>query len=231
MGNLRPHQSALLLAMGVTLVAWMIPLAGQVLLPLQYLNTHLHEFCHAIVAICTGGQVEGISVFRDGSGVTPVAGGWLLFVASAGYVGAAVGGAMVILFSRHEPGARLTLRILALLLLASMVLWVRHDAWGVISGIFWIVALAGLSVLNGKALLFAAQFIGVQQCLSSFQSLFTLLKISAVGEGQSDATLMANATHIPALIWTLLWCGLSLALVTAGLRRAWRAPIHPAESQ
>ncbi len=229
MSELRPHQSALLLAGAVTPVAWAVPVLGLALLPLQYLNTHLHELCHAIVGIGSGGDVHEILVFGDGGGVTPIYGGATVLEASAGYVGAAIGGALMILFSRHEVGARLTLRVLAGVLGLSLLLWVRGDAIGIITGIFWVAALAGLSLLKGRWLLFAAQFVGLQQCLSSVRSLYVLVQISAIGEGHSDAGLMQNATGVPAIVWSLVWCAISLGLLTVALRRAWQAPNHPAE--
>ncbi len=225
--NLLPHQKAILLAGFITLVAWTIPFLGQVLLPIQYLNTHLHELSHALVGIISGADIEQIKVFSNGSGVTPMRGGAIVLVGSAGYLGAAFGGAAIILGSAHEPGARLTLRIVAGCLVGSMLFWVRGDWVGVASGLFWIAALIGLSFLRGPWLLFAAQFIGIQQCLSSFRSLYVLLEISAMGEGRSDAALLASETHIPAMVWSVAWVLVSVLLATVALRRVWRVPTRP----
>lgn len=218
--NLRPHQSSLLLAAIASLVLWVVPFFGFILLPLQYLNTHLHEFSHAFVAMVTGGPVEYIHVFSNGSGVT-LAGGSPVLVSSAGYLGATIIGACIIRFSSEAKGATLMLRLTGVFLAFSMIFWVRGDLVGVVSGIFWTAALFAIPHLaKEKALVFIAQLIGMQQCLASVQALYILLNISAYG-GDSDAQNMAGYTNVPAMFWALLWGGLGIAAVVVTLRSAW----------
>ncbi len=218
----RPHQTALLLAILVSVLGLFVPLVGTVLLPMRYLDTHLHELGHAIAAMGTGGGVESIRVFADGSGVTPVAGGFLPLVASAGYLGAAAWGAAILLAMRTERGARFALGATGVALAMSLVLFVRGDLVGVISGIAWAVALVAASrTLRGHALLFAAGLVGLQQGLNALRSLLELLEITASTETHSDARLMQSATFVPAIVWAIVWgvCGLAVAGFT--VRRAW----------
>lgn len=220
--RLKPHQSAILLATVFAVVIYAIPPLNWVVLPLTYLNTHIHELCHALVAQATGGTPEYIAVFANGSGVTPVLGSILPLTAMAGYVGASLVGVGLIFAARTEDGARTVLRALAIVMAIGMLIWVRGDLVGIITGIAWTLALFGLSgYLKGANLLFAAQFIGVMQCANSVQSLFTLLQISAVTEVHSDAKLMETVTGVPALFWAGTWCVLSGYLLITGLRRAW----------
>ncbi len=221
-GRLKPHQASILIAAGVSLLLWAIPVFGFVLLPLQYLNTHLHEFSHAFVGIVTGAEVGPIRVFANGSGVTLVAGGSPVLVSSAGYIGATIIGALVILFGRTERGAEITLRSVAVVLVLSFAFWVRGDLIGVVSGIFWIGALLWLpSVLKGKNLVLLAQFIGMQQCLASIQALYILLKISVYPDVASDAGNMAKITGVPAMVWAVLWGMIGLGTLYVTLRAAW----------
>lgn len=220
---LKPHQSAILAAAAASLAIWAIPPIHPLLLPVTYLDTHLHELSHALAGLATGGQPEKIVVEADGNGFTPTLGGNVLILASAGYTGASLIGAATIYFSRSEKGARNMLRFLAAILALSMLLWVRGDVVGVVSGIGWIAGLAALSIwLKGKSLVFAAQFLGLQQCLNAIQAVYILLGLSAFTEAHSDASILQDATHIPALFWAILWCAISVALITATLRRAWR---------
>jgi hypothetical protein len=222
--SLRPHQSVLIGASIAAVLAWIIPAVHFVVLPLQYLNTYLHELAHAVMAVLSGGDVHHILVFADGSGVTPVKGGSILLVASAGYVGASVMGALIVYFSRTEPLARRTLRVLAVVLALTLLVWVRGDLVGVVSGLVWILGLVLASAfLRGLPLLFFAQFIGIQQCLTSFQSIFTLLQVSAYTRHHSDAMLLQQFTGIPALFWALSWTLLSVVLVYVTLKASWRA--------
>ncbi|HWA81977.1 MAG TPA: M50 family metallopeptidase [Fimbriimonadaceae bacterium] len=226
--SLRPHQSTLILAAVVSIVLWLVPYFGWLLLPLVYLNTHIHEMCHALLAVGTGGQVEYIRVFSSGGGVTPVTGGNLTLISTAGYIGATIIGGLMIWFSRSEKGAATLLRVLAVLLVISLLLWVRGDLVGLLSSVFWIVALLAIpSLVKGSRLVFAAQFLGIQQCVNSIQGLYVLLKISAYGGPDSDATNMANYTGIPALFWALLWGAIGLGVLWVTLRSAWRSRPNP----
>jgi hypothetical protein len=179
----------------------------------------------------SGGDVEYIKVLSGGNGVTPIGGGSMWLIGPAGYLGAALIGSAVIWFSRTEKSARNTLRLLAFCLGLSMVLWVRGDFVGILSGIGWIGAMVAASTyLRGNALLFAAQFVGLQQCLNSIQAVYTLLNISAFTEMHSDAKVMQNNTGIPAVAWALGWCAIALILVVISLRRAWTLPATPPAS-
>jgi hypothetical protein len=219
------HQSALLLAGAISLILWVAPVLGFLLLPLQYLNTHLHELCHAISAVATGGEVAEIKVFAAGNGVTLCSGSpWI--VPAAGYLGAVVIGALVILFGRSERGARACLRVIAAGLAFSLVCWVRGDLVGVVSCVGWIVVLFLLSTaLKERDVIFAAQFVGVQQCLMAVQSLYVLFRISAFQGQQSDAENMARYTGIPALFWAVLWGGIGLTALWLTLRLVWARPL------
>ena len=221
-GTLKSHQSALLAAAGASILLWAIPGAQWAMLPLTYLNTHVHELCHALATQATGGHVEMIKVFANGSGVTPVLGGSIFVLAASGYLGATLVGTWLILASRSEAGARNALYALAGALVFSMVVWVRGDAVGVASGIFWIAAILGVArYARGATLLFLAQFVGVQQGLNSIGSVYDLLKISLATDAHSDARIMQVTTGVPASVWAVAWCMISLSLLTLGLRKAW----------
>lgn len=221
---LKPHQTAILAAAVTAAVAYLVPFVHVLLLPLQYLNTHLHELCHAITAELTGGQALRIVVHGDGSGDTLIMGGASVLTNSAGYVGSAIIGATIVMISRTPKAAALTLQCLAAVLALGMIVWVRGDLVGIVSEIGWIAALVAISTqLKGNGLIYAAQFIGVQQCLASFQALFVVLQISAFTSYHSDAQNLQNATGIPAIVWAGAWCLLSVALVGASLRVAWRS--------
>lgn len=222
MPSARPaHQTTLVYAGIATLAVWAIPALQWLLLPVQYLNTHLHELCHALAALATQGDPQHIGVFADGSGVTPVSGGWLPLIASAGYVGTTAIGAAMLAATRKEQDARITSRVLAAGLGLSMLAWVRGDLVGIVMGVFWVVLLfvAGWKA-KGKWLVPVIQFLAIQLALSSVQSVYVLFRISVYGQHHSDATIMQQATGIPAAFWAFGWVIASLALVFLAARRA-----------
>lgn len=220
MARLRPSQTSLLAALAVVLLVQATPGGQYVLLPLLFLNTHMHELGHAIAAFATGGQASYILVRADGSGATPVVGGWLPAVASAGYVGTSLAGALLLAVSRTAEGARRGLLWLAALMLLAQVALVRGDLVGVATGWAWTVALFLLARrLKDEGLVFAGQFAGATLCLASWQAFLALFAVSP--GGHSDAALMQAATGVPAPVWAGAWLVLSTVLVLLGLRKAW----------
>jgi hypothetical protein len=163
-------------------------------------------------------------VFQDGSGVTTGFGGNPLLVSSAGYVGATAFGALVIALAHNERGARTALLTMAWVLGGAMVLWVRGDLVGLLSGIIGVavLALAGTK-LKGDARLFAAQFFGLFMGLASLQAVFATLRIGQVALEMNDAEILQGLTGIPAIISAVIWSAISLCLVIWALRRSWSA--------
>lgn len=222
--SLRPHQSAFAIACFISVVLWFLPFLRWVTVPIQYFNTHIHEAWHALATVATGGAVHRIEVHANGNGETLTSGGLNFVIASAGYLGAAIVGALVIAFARTPKSARVGLISLSVVMAYSLLVWVRGDPFGWISAIGWIVALLAMAMyLKDENRLFAAQFLGVQQCLNSIQSLFFLVHISGFGVKESDAGNMALMTHIPAIVWAVFWCIASLLLMLLALRFSWRS--------
>lgn len=214
-------QKILILAAFAGVALWVVPGLQVLMLPFIYLGTHIHELCHALMALATGGQPESIRVFADGSGVTPVQGGSILLVAGAGYPGAAVVGSLLVLSGRSERGARGAVAALAATLGLSLLLLVRGDWAGIFGAVFWIPALALLAWrLKGDQIRFLAQFLGIEIGLNAFQSLATLLKITVSSSIPTDASILAEHYWIPAPIWaglffvfSVVFTGLSLAVL------------------
>ncbi|MBS1703620.1 MAG: M50 family metallopeptidase [Armatimonadetes bacterium] len=206
----RPVTRAFLIAIALSIVLPYLPIVRLLLLPFDYLNTHLHEMFHALTAILTGGQVSHIQVFTDGSGVTFTRGGLTPAIQMAGYLGSSLFGAAMIQSATNEKAARIWLQVLGGMVLVSNVIWVRGDLVGWTIGLAWpVVILVLASRLKGDSLVFAAQFFAVQQCLNALKSVRDLVLLART-DVPTDAQLMAQSTHIPAIVWALLWAGVSL---------------------
>lgn len=219
----RNDQRLLLGAGGLAVLALVMPVLSLVMLPVLYLNTHIHELCHALAAVATGGRVLEIAVLANGNGVTPIMGGNLVLVASSGYIGATLVGALMILYGRTERGARTVLWTLAAALGLSLALWVRSDWVGVMSGIGWALLCAFAAArFQGTGLRFTAQFLGMVQCLASIRAFNDLFAISLRAEMHSDAKIMEHATRLPSVIWASLWFVISVVAMGFALRAAWR---------
>jgi hypothetical protein len=176
------------------------------------------------MALSPGGLVSHIEVHANGNGETYTFGGNNLLISSMGYIGASLVGAAMIAFAHTPKAARGALISLSAILAIIVLLWVRRDPFGIVSGAVWIVGLWVMAKhLDDNKQLFAAQFLGVQQCLNSIQS----LRISGFGVEQSDAGNMQQITGVPAIVWAVLWCGVSLTAMAYALKFSWRPPGLP----
>ena len=225
---LKKSQSLLLIAAVVSLALWMIPALRPLLIPLIYFNTPLHELFHALAGIATGGSVGYIHVYADGSGVAQIQGGNLVLVASAGYLGTAVAGGLMIAQSRAADRAKKSLWITAAAMAGSLILFVRGDLVGVISGLLWSVALIFvIPRLKADHLIFAGKFLGLQLCVTSLHAFFALMAITTSSSATTDAMILQQATGIPALLWASLWAILAVFSVFGSLKLAWNGASGP----
>ncbi len=223
--ELKRHQKVLVWACVAALAVWLVAPLRAALLPLIYYNTYVHELCHALAGLLTGGVVEFVRIHADGSGVTQTVGGNPVMLSSSGYVGSAVVGGMLVYLSRTEKGARRMLWVAAGFIGGGLLLFVRGDTVGVLAGVAWLLALGASALLMpGNAAVFTAQFLGVQQCLTSLYAFLALVKISAGDLGHSDAANMEAVTGIPAVLWSLAWMLLGIVAVGIGLRASWQNP-------
>lgn len=228
MRKLQPHQRTMLFALLACIVIGFLPIVRVLIIPIDYLDTHFHELGHALAAVGSGGSVEHIVVRWDGSGETPVSSDQRVLVGSAGYLFAMIVGGLTILFAKNARGAQLTLRTLAIVLAISTVVWVRPqgvemiNTAGIPTGIFWVVALWILGSLKADKVVFAAQFLGIQQCLQALRSVAYLVSVGS--SVPSDATIVSNATGLPPIFWSVAWAGASLVVGALCLKLAWSAP-------
>jgi hypothetical protein len=92
----------------------------------------------------------------------------------------------------------------------------------IIAGGVLAAALVGLGLYSSvRTANFAVAFLAVQCLLNAALDLITVFFINAplVGNDmQTDATNMAVATGIPGLFWVVIWMGLSLFMISIGLR-------------
>lgn len=222
------HQKILLASIGLSSAMWIVPFLWFLWLPLIYLNTHIHELAHALTALATGGQVQHILVFANGGGVTPVMGGSILLIASAGYVGSTLTGAAMLLQSKSADGARKALMLAGFILLFSLIFFVRGDLIGVLTGIGWTVFLfASGAKMSAKWATFFARFLGVALCLASLEAYKYLFASTMVPDAHSDAAIMQSVTGVPAVVWATAWFVFSLVVLVPTLKSAWRGNAKP----
>lgn len=114
----------LMLASLVTLLIGLIPQSRLILYPFNLFVTYVHETCHALAGLLTLGSVQGMTINPDTSGVTLVAGGIAIVTFSAGYLGSALFGALLLILSYKGEMSRKILAALAVGVLAVTVFFI-----------------------------------------------------------------------------------------------------------
>lgn len=217
------------LAAALALVLAHLPALDLIIYPFKLFGTYVHEWSHALVTVVTGGHVAGLRINPDLSGEEYSAGGWRLPISSAGYLGTACAGAALLLAPLRR--AKQTLLALgatvAALPFAGTLL---QGAAFTLNTWLWTAVFAAATLAVGRygpprlARLFQ-QFLAVELCLTALDALRSLdwLTLNAPNVA-TDATNAANATHLPAIVWALLWSVLGVAIVGwAALRLLRRA--------
>lgn len=236
----RPQIYLLLVATIISIGLWAlsayIPLVGYISYPLRLFATFIHEGSHVLATVLTGNSVQSLSVASDGSGVVwSETSGWLsqLLISSAGYVGTTAFGALLLIWIRRGLSSRIALMAsAAFVAVMTVVFGIIAPFWNFLANVTFgsvvftvfsgTVLTLGLAAIGRYATLkwtnFAVAFIAVQCLLNAVFDLFNLFFISAMTNEQSDAANMADATGIPAVIWVFIWMGISILMISIGMR-------------
>ncbi len=228
---------ATLISIGIWLASWYFPFASYMVYPLQLFATFVHEGSHVLATLMTGGSVQSLTVSPDTSGVVwSVTNSWLsqLIVSSAGYVGTTAFGIALLIWFRYNYSSRNALYFTSAFVgIMTVVFGLLAPMWNVFNASvsFGSVAFTVVSgaVLTGalfaiakyaemKWVNFSLAFLAVQCLLNAIFSLKTLFVVSALSDAQSDAANMAQATGIPGIAWVLIWIGISVVMISVGLR-------------
>src|SRR5829696_2532697 len=238
--NARPQVKLLLIATLASLLLWIaswyLPLVGYIVYPLQLFATFIHEGGHVLASILTGSSVQSLTVAPDTSGeVYSVGSGWFsqLFISSAGYVGTTAFGAALLAWIRFGLSSKRALYISSgIIAVLTVVFGVLAPTWNffanVTLGSLAFTVLSGIALTAGlfsvarfanlKWANFAVAFLAVQCLLNAMFSLLELTFIAGFTNMHSDAANMAAATGLPGIVWAVLWIGISIFLISIGMR-------------
>lgn len=236
----KPQLYLLLVATVITIALWFIPFADYLVYPIRLFVTFIHEGSHALASVLTGSSVASLTVSSDGSGMVyslPSNFFAALLISSAGYLGTTAFGTILLILIRRAYSARIVLAASAGFVGIMTVLFgLLAPAWNVFSAqisfgsvAFTVASGALLTVgllaiakyASAKIAQFAVSFLAVQCLLNALFDLKTLFFINApvIGSGgHSDAANMAQATGLPGIVWVLIWIGISVLMISVGLR-------------
>lgn len=183
-----------------------IPVVGKFF---NIINTALHELGHAIVTLILGGKVTNISLKNDASGTTSAAGLKSkladFLVAIAGYPFAASIAWLAFYLINIEAFTALLLALSAIFVI-MLLFWIRN-----LYGVIWTVLFCGINIVvlyfNNPKIIFLVSLFYATMILTEavFSTLIQLKIIFANSDSSCDAAVLAKITHIPAIIWGMLF--------------------------
>ncbi len=213
----RQRAGWLWIAAAVSLAASLTPWADLLLYPFRLFTTWVHECGHALATVLVGGHVTSVTIQPDASGLTHslVPDGRMArgVVASAGYLGAALIGCLLIAATRVERRAHALLGGVGVFMLLTLVLWIRN-LFGAVVVLAWAAAFLLLARRRlGATSQFLVGLLAIQVALNAVYDIRVLYLV----EGRSDAASMAQLFVLPAAFWATAWMLAAIAMFGATL--------------
>ncbi|MEM6908096.1 MAG: M50 family metallopeptidase [Pseudomonadota bacterium] len=228
-GSQAEQVGRLLIAVVVVLALPALPFGVYLIYPFVILTTWFHEMGHGITAILMGQHFEQLILYANGSGVAEsrlepdVSPFVRAAIAAGGPLAPVVAGCGLIIASAHPRAWRPALWLVAIVILASVIAYVRSPTG---YAVLPLVA-AGLALVAWRAppgiTRFTLQFIGVLASLSMLRDFNYLFTEEAVIGGRrilSDTGQIEAALLLPHWVWASLILLVSGALILASLKYA-----------
>jgi len=193
---------------------WLIFICAAVVLeipfvsiPLKWFESYFHEISHGLLAIISGGEIIRIQLFPNGAGLCTTRGGSNFLVSFFGYAGAVIWGVLIYWLSTlHQKIAQLISLLIGLLLILTMVFWIRDPLSLFIVLVLLAIVLLTFKLQNSRYFQMLLQLIGATVLLNSIKSPWYLLDGRSLGDGAA----LAQITFIPEIFWIGIWFALGL---------------------
>jgi hypothetical protein len=202
----------------LALVLWETP----VVFPLKIFVVFLHELCHGLAALLTGGSVIRIELSVEEGGLCVTRGGWRFLILTAGYLGSMTLGAFLLVLGSRSHRDRAILGVVGGITMAVTLLWVRSTfglLFGAAAGGVMMLVAWKLPDRVSDALL---KILGVVSCLYAVRDIASDVLLRDIPG--SDANALAELTMIPAAVWGVAWVAASLVVAGVALAKSAKGP-------
>ena len=229
------HRRALLYALFaglIVFVVWNIPQLSLLLMPFRLFVTLIHEIGHGLAAVLTGGHWLSLTVNADGSGVAMTSGGVRALILPAGYLGAALFGAVLFYVANRIPYPRIICAALGVCVIAVSILYGGIFSIATIFGVVVGFALFAIGLRGAEHLaLLTLNLLAILTGLNAVLDLTSLVGFAGMSMGglRNDALAFHQeiAPLIPAPVIALVWALMAIALVAfavyQSVLRSWRS--------
>lgn len=195
--------------------------------PVRLFVTFVHEAGHALAGLLSGGSVEGFTVSPDGSGVARIAGGNIALIAPAGYLGAALFGAMLFFVTSRKPQWTRGLAVaigfsIVVLTLSFATPDAEQNRTAQVVGIGFGLGLIALGAFAPRAItVFLLNTLAILTGLNAVFDLWSVVRNPnpAPGGALNDAAnFSAQVTPLlPAAVVALMWALIALGMLSAAI--------------
>ncbi len=220
------------LVAALTVVLWQFPFGALILYPFSILGTWFHEMGHGLTALMLGGEFRSLQVFSNGSGLANVTYGEGVLgtriagalISAGGLLGPAIFGSGFILLSRNLKSATVGMYSLAILMLLSVLVWIRTGLGVLLIGGIALGLLALAIKSTPRVLQVATQFLGTIAWVSTYRQLGYLFSRNAsIGgvEMLSDTGNIEDKLFLPYWFWGTLIAAVSAALLIVSFKAAY----------
>lgn len=216
-------------ALVIVFVLWNLPQLSGLLFPFRLFVTFVHEAGHGLAALLSGGRFLSFTILPNGAGYATTAGGTTALILPAGYLGAALFGAVLFYLANTLPYPRHISTVLGVLVIVLAVLFGGLLSLATLVGVLIGVALIALGLRGHYDInLLTLNVLAMLTSLNAVLDLFYLVGNSGtvMGNVRNDALAFQQnvAPLIPAPVWALLWSGLALAMLGVAV---YYSIIHP----
>ncbi|MBE2185039.1 MAG: M50 family metallopeptidase [Anaerolineae bacterium] len=202
----------------VAIIVWNIPALDFLLYPFRLFVTFIHETAHGLTAILTGGQLINLTVYSSGAGVATTAGGARWLILPAGYLGAALFGAVLFYLTNTIRRARWISGALAIMMAIMALTYTNFLSTAWLVGLGFAAVLAVLAYKGSRELNLAVlNFLAVLTALNAVVDLFSLVQYSnaSMGEVRNDAAAFSANVFplIPPAVWAVCWAAIAVLML------------------
>ena len=212
----------LLLLLAVSIVLW----DTFVVYPIKLFVVMLHEMSHGLMAILFGGEIIEIQIdYRVGGYcrfTVPDSFFGQFMIASAGYLGSLIWGALILLGAiRTNKDRNISLAIGIVLLVLSWFVIQTGEWFGIVMTLgFAVFMILSFKYLSDQFHDYFLKFLGMISCLYVVIDIKDDL-IDRTGIG-SDADAIADLTGVPSIVVGIVWFLIALAVIYFTFRFAFK---------
>ena len=227
------RRRALLIALAagvIVFILWNTPQISQaVLYPFRLFVTYIHEAGHGTMALLTGGRFLGFEIFPSGAGQALTAGGSRLLILPAGYLGAALFGAVLFYLTNTVRHSRSIAVALGIGLLIFSVIFGRFSLPALVVGAaFGVVLIVIGRRANRDINILVLNMLAILTGLNAVLDLFFLIGNSSatLGDVRNDAAAFSQQVFplIPGAAWAFVWALLAIAMLGLSI---WYSVVRP----